>query len=100
MLIDNTDGVYHGNLLEFKLNINDLNKTLFQSIKYLSKLRIKGRSVPANILLISLNEEICYLYNSQDYFEEIHRVYLGEASKIMKDLLLRQNLLKLIIQHM
>ncbi|WP_195513371.1 hypothetical protein [Turicibacter sanguinis] len=81
VLIDNTDGVYHGNLLEFKLNINDLNKTLFQSIKYLSKLRIKGRSVPANILLISLNEEICYLYNSQDYFEEIHRVYLGEASK-------------------
>lgn len=81
VLIDNTDGVWNGNLLEFKLNINNLNKALFQTIKYLSKLRIKGKSVPANILLISLNEDVCYVYNSQDYFEEIHKVYFGEASK-------------------
>lgn len=79
--MDNTDGVYNGNLLEFKLNINNINKVLFQSIKYLSKLRIKGKSVPANILLISLNEELCYVFNSQDYFDEIHKVYLGSASR-------------------
>ena len=53
VLVDNTDGVCNGNLLEFKLSINNVNKVLFQSIKYLSKLRIKGKSVPANILLIS-----------------------------------------------
>ena len=31
ILIDNTDGVYNGNLLEFKLNITDTNKVLFQT---------------------------------------------------------------------
>ena len=36
VLIDYTDGVYNGNILEFKLNINELNKVLFQAIKYLS----------------------------------------------------------------
>lgn len=30
---DNTDGVLNGNILEFKLNINDLNSVLFQTIK-------------------------------------------------------------------
>ena len=81
VLVDNTDGVCNGNLLEFKLSINNVNKVLFQSIKYLSKLRIKGKSVPANILLISLNDELCYIFNSQDYFDEIHKVYFGSASK-------------------
>ena len=65
ILADNTDGVIRGNLLEFKLNINDLNAVLFQAIKYLSAFRIKGRPVPANIMLISL----------------IEKVYLGSASK-------------------
>lgn len=81
VLIDNTDGVCNGNILEFKLNINDINKVLFQAIKYLSKLRIKGKSVPSNILLISLNDEICYVFSSQDYFDEIHKAYFGSASK-------------------
>ena len=81
VLINNTDGVYNGNLLEFKLNIMDLNKVLFQTIKYLSNMRIKGESVPANILCIDLNAEICYVYHSQDYFEEIHEIYYGGASK-------------------
>ena len=38
VLVDNTDGVYHGNILEFKLNINNTGKVLFQAIKYLSKI--------------------------------------------------------------
>lgn len=29
VLVENCDGVYNGVLFEFKLNINDLNKTLF-----------------------------------------------------------------------
>lgn len=81
VLIDNTDGVYNGNLLEFKLNITDINKVLFQTIKYLSNMRVKGESVPANILCIDLNSEICYVYHSQDYFDEIHEIYYGGASK-------------------
>ncbi|MGU8835702.1 hypothetical protein ACV3UL_15600 [Clostridium perfringens] len=81
VLIDNTDGIWKGNLLEFKLTINDVSKTLFQAIKYLSKLRVKGVSIPANILLISLNEETCYVFRSQDYFDEIHTIYFGPASK-------------------
>ena len=64
VLIEDTDGVWNGNLLEFKLNINDVSKTLFQAIKYLSKMRVKGISIPKNILLISLNEEVCYVFNS------------------------------------
>lgn len=81
VLINNTDGVYNGNLLEFKLNITDLNKVLFQTIKYLSNMRVKGEPVPANILCIDLNAEKCYVYHSQDYFDEIHEIYYGGASK-------------------
>lgn len=81
VLIDYTDGVWNGNLLEFKLNISNINSVLFQAIKYLSKMRIKGESVPANILLISLNQQVCYHFKSSDYFKEIHEVYLGAASK-------------------
>ena len=41
-LTHNTDGVYKGTLFEFKLTISDINKVLFQAIKYLSHRRIKG----------------------------------------------------------
>lgn len=81
VLIDYTDGVWKGNLLEFKLNISNINKVLFQAIKYLSKMRIRGESVPANILLISLNQQICYYFKSEDYFSEIHEIYFGASSK-------------------
>ncbi len=81
VLEDNTDGVLNGNLLEFKLNINDLNSVLFQAIKYLSARRIKGKPIPANIILISLNDGKCYLYHSEDYIKYIETVYLGSASK-------------------
>lgn len=80
VLIDNTDGVYHGNIFEFKLNINDTGKVLFQAIKYLSKMRIKGESVPARILLVDLNKTIVYVYNSIDYIDDIQKVYIGASS--------------------
>ena len=81
ILADNNDGVLNGNLLEFKLRISDLNATLFQAIKYLSSRRIKGKAVPANILLVDLNGETAYLYRSQDYLADIEMVYCGAASK-------------------
>ena len=81
ILNDNTDGVINGNILEFKLKINSLNEVLFQTIKYLSAMRIKGKSIPKNILLISLNDAIIYLYNSLDYLNDIEKVYIGNASK-------------------
>lgn len=81
ILIDNTDGVYHGNILEFKLNISNTGKVLFQAIKYLSKMRIRGESVPARILLIDLNSTKIYVYNSEDYIDDIQKVYTGAASK-------------------
>ena len=81
ILIDNTDGVYNGNIFEFKLAINNLNKTLFQAVKYLSKLRIKGESVPATILLVDLNATTVYVYKSEDYKTDIQKVYTGAASK-------------------
>lgn len=79
-LIENTDGVWNGNLLEFKLSISDTNKVLFQCVKYLSKLRISGTSVPRNIVMIDLNRYTAYIYDTQNFYEEIHKVYGGSAS--------------------
>lgn len=79
-LIENTDGVWNGNLLEFKKTISDTGKVLFQCVKYLSKLRISGHSVPRNIVMIDLNRRIAYVYDAQDFYEEIHIVYCGSAS--------------------
>lgn len=79
-LIENTDGVWNGNLLEFKKTISDTGKVLFQCVKYLSKLRISGRSVPRNIVMIDLNRRIAYVYDAQDFYEEIHIVYCGSTS--------------------
>lgn len=80
ILIDNTDGVYHGNILEFKLNINNTGKVLFQAIKYLSKMRVKGESIPARILLIDLNATKVYVYDTKDYLDDIQKVYIGASS--------------------
>lgn len=77
---DNNDGVVNGNILEFKLQISNLNAVLFQTIKYLSALRSKGKPVPANILLISLNEAKAYVYHSKDYLDKIEKVYNKSAS--------------------
>ena len=78
---DYNDGVVNGNILEFKLIINNLNSVLFQTIKYLSVRRIKGKPVPSNIILLSSNEEKAYLYHSNDYLNDIEKVYVGAASK-------------------
>jgi len=77
----NTDGVYKGTLFEFKLTIPDINKVLFQAIKYLSHRRIKGDPIPSQILLIALNEEKAYLFNSNEFLSYIEVPYAGAASK-------------------
>ncbi len=81
VLVANTDGIYNGNIFEFKTNINNTQQVLFQSIKYLSRQRLTGNPVPKNILLVSLNQSKLYLFDSQDYFYEIHKIYYGGASK-------------------
>ena len=81
ILADDNDGVLNGNLLEFKLRVNDLNAVLFQCVKYLSALRIKGKPVPANIIIVDLNGEMAYLYKSADFLSDIEKVYSGGASK-------------------
>ena len=81
ILADSNDGVLNGNLLEFKLNISDLNTVLFQCIKYLSAMRIKGKPVPSNILIIGLNASKLWVYHSSDYLEAIEKPYSGGASK-------------------
>ena len=81
ILADNNDGVLNGNLLEFKLHISDLNAVLFQSIKYLSALRTKGKPIPAGIHLVDLNAGIVYYFESEPYLQDIEKVYIGGASK-------------------
>lgn len=81
IIANNNDGVLNGNLLEFKLTVKDLNEVLFQCVKYLSALRLKGIPVPANIVIIDLNASRAYLYNSNDYLGFIEQVYIGGASK-------------------
>lgn len=78
---DYSDGVVHGNIIEFKTLIENLNTVLSQAIKYLSSMRVKGRPVPANIVLISLNNTTAYVYHSADYLAEIEKVYAGAASR-------------------
>ncbi len=82
-LSNNTDGTYNGNLFEFKPNINNINVALFQALKYLNHMRIKGISIPANILLVSLNQETAYLFNSQDFASDYINCppFIGPASK-------------------
>ena len=81
IIADNNDGVVNGNLLEFKLHVTDLNTVLFQCIKYLSALRIKGKPIPANILIIDVNSATAWLYHSEPYLTDIEKVYSGGASK-------------------
>ena len=81
VLADNNDGVINGNLLEFKLHVTDLNAVLFQCIKYLSALRVKGKPVPANILIIDVNAATLWLYRSALYLSDIEKLYSGGASK-------------------
>jgi len=81
ILQDNTDGIINGNIIEFKIIINDVNSTLYQTIKYLSHMRIKGKSIPKNIILVSLNTNTVYIFNSEDYLEDIEKLYIGSASK-------------------
>lgn len=81
IITDNNDGVLNGNLLEFKLNVSDLNAVLFQCIKYLSALRVKGKPVPANILIVDLNKSKVWLYHSEPYLKDIEKTYSGGASK-------------------
>ena len=78
---DYNDGVVRGNLLEFKTIIDNLNVVLSQAIKYLSSMRLKGRPIPANIILVSLNNTTAYVYHSENYLDKIEKVYLGAASR-------------------
>jgi hypothetical protein len=79
-LADYTDGVFRGTLFEFKLTIDRPSRVLSQAIKYLSRMRNRGRSVPAHILLIELSTRRAYHYHSADYLAEIERQYKGPPS--------------------
>ena len=81
ILADNNDGVINGNLLEFKLHVTDLSATLFQCIKYLSARRVKGKPIPANILIVDLNAAAIWLYHAAPYLSDIEKLYSGGASK-------------------
>lgn len=78
---DYSDGVVNGNIVEFKVHIDSLNSVLFQAVKYLSSMRIKGKAIPRNIILVSLNDNKAYIYSSQDYLSNIETVYIGGASR-------------------
>ena len=80
-LSHNTDGVYKGNLYENKKDIDDIYKVLSQTIKYASRIRIRGERLPANLILNDLNREIAYIFNAEDLLEDIEKVYFGAASK-------------------
>ena len=71
ILADNNDGVINGNLLEFKLHVTDLNAVLFQCIKYLSALRVKGKPVPATNLIVDLNAATVWLSRWPPYLADI-----------------------------
>jgi len=82
---DNTDWIIRWTLLEFKTTISNINIVLFQTIKYLSRMRNLGKKIPSQILLISLNNEKAYLFKSIDFLDEIETQYIWWASKNNKD---------------
>src|SRR5699024_7911281 len=77
---NNIDNQIGDVLLEFKLQINDLNDVVLQAIKYLSAMRIKGQPVPNHFWLISINDGKAYSYTAQTYFNQIEVPYFGGAS--------------------
>jgi hypothetical protein len=77
------DNTINGNFIMLKLEIPDLANVLVQAIKALSAMRIKGKSIPANIMLVALNEKKAYLYHSFSFLAQIERVY-GSGSNISK----------------
>lgn len=81
ILTDYTDGIVRGNILEMKTVVSDLNGTLFQAIKYLSRRRVNGRPVPARIILVSLSDDKAWAFDSADYLAQIETVYSGSASR-------------------
>ena len=94
-----SDGVVRGNLLEFKTQIENLNVVLSQTIKLLSSMRLKGRPLPANIILISLNDTTAYIYHSADYLDKIEKIYVGAASKNNKKFVADDPILRLIYSN-
>lgn len=84
-LSHNTDGVFQGNLYENKTDISDIYKVLLQTIKYASRIRIRGERLPANLVLNDLNREVVYVFKSEELLDEIEKVYFGAASKDNND---------------
>lgn len=77
---DRNDGVVHGTLLEFKKSADNLNSAVLQAIRYLSSRRIKGKPVPAHIVVVNLAAETAFLYGSEEYLDHIQKPYFGAAS--------------------
>ena len=78
---NNTDWIIRWTIIEFKLSISNINSVLFQTIKYLSRMRNLGKQIPSQILLISLNNEKTYIFKSSDFLKEIETQYIWWASK-------------------
>ncbi len=81
----NLDGQYNGILFEFKKNKEKKNwkaDALKECIKNASHLRLQAKDVPAKFVIIPLEEKELYIYDSKDFFNEIHKVYKTSASNI------------------
>ena len=79
----NLDGQYNGILFEFKKNKKKNNwkaDALKECIKNASHLRLLAKDVPAKFAIVPLEEKEMYIYDSIDFFEEIHKVYNTSAS--------------------
>lgn len=68
------DGVYKANIFEFKVQLNELYKTLAQALNYLSILRTVGKPVPSIIHLIDIEGEKDYVFNASAFEEYINCV--------------------------
>ena len=80
-LLTITTGLSTETCLNLNCTFTDLNAVLFQCIKFLSTLRVKGKPVPANILIIDVNTACVWLYRSAPYLADIEKLYSGGASK-------------------
>ena len=71
-----TDGYIDGTIFEHKNNVKSygMAKALSQALIYLCRFNRDGIPVPKNIMLVSQEEEIVYLFNANDYVKIINNI--------------------------
>ena len=79
--VTNKTCVYRGNLLAVHTSIALPEKALSHAIRQLSKMRLRGESIPSGILLLDQEKTRVYVYATKDFMKDIQKAYVGERER-------------------